>query len=143
MRTCSFLWIIYLLSCLIPDAYKTGEPVMREDINRMTAGYLTSPVEPAFNAWQERPWKKQIPFDAFCEEIRPCRAGSVLYHEAVSKAPLRHCERSEAIRNTVIHRIASGCAPAMTVKNVEPFNKTQPEQGNPWKNETPKELMPP
>jgi hypothetical protein len=89
-----------------------------EDINRMTAGYLTSPVEPAFDAWQEHPWGKQIPFDAFCEEIRPCRAGSVLYTA---------CPKGEVYRKM----------------SVEPFNKTQPEQGNPWKNETPKELMPP
>jgi hypothetical protein len=118
MRTCSSLLIIYLFSCLIPDAYETGGPVTREDINRMTAGYLINPVEPVFNAWQERPREKQIPFDAFCEEIRPCRAGSVLY---------RTCPKRKVYRKM----------------SVEPFNKIQPEQGNPWKNETPKELLPP
>ncbi|MDR1339457.1 MAG: transglutaminase-like domain-containing protein [Prevotellaceae bacterium] len=57
------------------DTYKIGEPVIREDINCMTAEYLINNIELAFKVWRERPWGKQIPFDAFCEEILPYRVG--------------------------------------------------------------------
>ncbi|MDR0574015.1 MAG: transglutaminase-like domain-containing protein [Tannerella sp.] len=55
------------------DAYKLGEPVVREDIKCITAEYLISNIELSFKVWRERPWGKHIPFDAFCEEILPYR----------------------------------------------------------------------
>ncbi|MDR1223854.1 MAG: hypothetical protein LBL07_13410, partial [Tannerella sp.] len=57
------------------DTYKTGEPVRQEDVNCITSEYLINNIELAFKVWQERPWGKQIPFDAFCEEILPYRVG--------------------------------------------------------------------
>ncbi|MDR1090522.1 MAG: transglutaminase-like domain-containing protein [Prevotella sp.] len=57
------------------NTYRIGEPVRQEDINCMTAGYLINNIELAFKVWQERPWGKHIPFDAFCEEILPYRIG--------------------------------------------------------------------
>ncbi|MDR1340222.1 MAG: transglutaminase-like domain-containing protein [Prevotellaceae bacterium] len=57
------------------DTYKIGEPVVQEDINCITSEYLINNIELAFKMWQERPWGKHIPFDAFCEEILPYRIG--------------------------------------------------------------------
>ncbi|MDR1122171.1 MAG: hypothetical protein LBM08_14855 [Dysgonamonadaceae bacterium] len=57
------------------DTYKMGEPIVQEDINCITAEYLINNIELAFKVWRERPWGKQIPFDAFCEEILPYRVG--------------------------------------------------------------------
>ncbi|MDR1341507.1 MAG: hypothetical protein LBK58_15870 [Prevotellaceae bacterium] len=57
------------------DTYKISEPVVQEDITCMTAEYLINNIELAFKVWQERPWGKHIPFDAFCEEILPYRVG--------------------------------------------------------------------
>jgi hypothetical protein len=57
------------------DTYKMGEPIVQEDINYITAEYLINNIELAFKVWRERPWGKQIPFDAFCEEILPYRVG--------------------------------------------------------------------
>jgi hypothetical protein len=57
------------------DTYKIGEPVVQEDIHCITAEYLINNIELAFKVWQERPWGKHIPFDAFCEEILPYRVG--------------------------------------------------------------------
>jgi hypothetical protein len=55
------------------DVYGIGEPVKREDVKYITAEYLISNIELSFREWQERPWGKHIPFDAFCEEILPYR----------------------------------------------------------------------
>jgi hypothetical protein len=55
------------------DTYKIGEPVKQEDIKCITAEYLINNIELSFKAWQERPWGKHIPFDAFCEDILPYR----------------------------------------------------------------------
>ncbi|MDR1339147.1 MAG: transglutaminase-like domain-containing protein [Prevotellaceae bacterium] len=57
------------------DTYKISEPVVQEDITCITAEYLINNIELAFKVWQERPWGKHIPFDAFCEEILPYRVG--------------------------------------------------------------------
>ncbi|MDR1121804.1 MAG: discoidin domain-containing protein [Dysgonamonadaceae bacterium] len=60
---------------LVLDTYKIGELVVQEDIKCITAEYLINNIELAFKVWQERPWGKHIPFDAFCEEILPYRVG--------------------------------------------------------------------
>jgi hypothetical protein len=58
---------------LVLDAYKLDEPVMREDVKYITAEYLINNIELSFKVWQERPWGKHIPFEAFCEDILPYR----------------------------------------------------------------------
>jgi hypothetical protein len=58
---------------LILDAYNLDEPVKREDVKYITAEYLINNIELSFKVWQEHPWGKHIPFDAFCEDILPYR----------------------------------------------------------------------
>jgi hypothetical protein len=55
------------------DAYKLGEPLIREDVKYITAEYLINNIELAFKVWREQPWGKHISFDTFCEEILPYR----------------------------------------------------------------------
>jgi hypothetical protein len=58
---------------LVLDTYALGELVIREDVKYITAEYLINNIELSFKVWQERPWGKYIPFDAFCEDILPYR----------------------------------------------------------------------
>ncbi|MDR1097420.1 MAG: discoidin domain-containing protein [Tannerella sp.] len=58
---------------LIVDTYHLGEPVRRDDVKYITAGYLIDNIDLAFRVWEEQPWGKHIPFDLFCEEILPYR----------------------------------------------------------------------
>ncbi len=55
------------------DAYKMGNPVRRDDVNHITAEYLVSSIDLAFQVWNDKPWGKHISFDTFCEEILPYR----------------------------------------------------------------------
>jgi hypothetical protein len=55
------------------DTYKLDEQVIREDVKYITAEYLINNIELSFKVWQERPWGKHIPFEAFCEDILPYR----------------------------------------------------------------------
>lgn len=61
---------------LVTGTYSLGEPVVKEDVKHITSDYLIDNIELAFKVWQERPWGKHIPFDAFCEDILPYRIGS-------------------------------------------------------------------
>jgi hypothetical protein len=61
--------------------YRLGKKLIREDIKYITADYLINNIELAFKVWQETPWGKYIPFNAFCEEILPYR---------VSREPLEN-----------------------------------------------------
>jgi hypothetical protein len=58
------------------DTYRMGEPLIREDIRHITAKYMINNIDLAFKVWKETPWGKDIPFDAFCEEILPYRVGT-------------------------------------------------------------------
>jgi hypothetical protein len=73
VATASLRWTSSSDKRRVLNVYKLGEPVVREDINCMTAEYLINNIELAFKVWQTRPWGKHIPFDAFCEEILPYR----------------------------------------------------------------------
>lgn len=50
------------------------KPDIRKDIEYITADFLISNIDDAFQAWHERPWGKHIPFDVFCEYILPYKA---------------------------------------------------------------------
>lgn len=52
------------------------KPEIRKDIEYITADFLISNIDNAFQAWQERPWGKYIPFDVFCEYILPYKASN-------------------------------------------------------------------
>ena len=43
------------------------------DFQTMTAEFLIENTDLAFEAWQSKPWAKQLSFDAFCEHILPYR----------------------------------------------------------------------
>lgn len=58
------------------DTYKLDNPVRKDDINHITADYLISNIDLAFQAWNDKPWGKYISFDTFCEEILPYRIGT-------------------------------------------------------------------
>jgi hypothetical protein len=58
------------------NVYKLGALVRREDVKYITADYLISNIELAFQAWQDKPWGKYIPFETFCEEILPYRVST-------------------------------------------------------------------
>lgn len=58
------------------NTYKIGRPIRRDDIHHITADYLISNIEHAFQVWQDKPWGKYISFDTFCEEILPYRVGN-------------------------------------------------------------------
>ena len=61
---------------LVLDTYRLGKQVRHEDVKHITAEYLINNIELAFKVWQETPWGKHIPFDAFCEEILPYRVST-------------------------------------------------------------------
>jgi hypothetical protein len=55
------------------DAYRLEKPIVKKDVEHITAEYLISNIELAFKVWREQRWGKDIPFDVFCEEILPYR----------------------------------------------------------------------
>lgn len=58
------------------DIYKLGEPAQKADLHHITADYLISNIDLAFQVWNDKPWGKYISFDTFCEEILPYRIGA-------------------------------------------------------------------
>lgn len=52
------------------------KPEIQKDIECITADFLISNIDDAFQAWHERPWGKYIPFDVFCEYILPYKANN-------------------------------------------------------------------
>jgi len=56
-----------------------GKKIIKEDVKYITGEYLINNIELAFKMWEGRPWKKDISFDIFCEEILPYR----YYNEAL------------------------------------------------------------
>jgi hypothetical protein len=43
------------------------------DVNGIKSGYLIRNIDRSFEVWTSMPWGKDIPFEAFCEEILPYR----------------------------------------------------------------------
>lgn len=58
------------------DAYELVNPVRRDDLEHITAEYLITNIDLAFQVWNDKPWGKYISFDTFCEEILPYRIGT-------------------------------------------------------------------
>ncbi|MDR2039233.1 MAG: hypothetical protein LBQ60_15025 [Bacteroidales bacterium] len=58
------------------ETYGLNRPVVREDIQYITAEYLINNIDLAFKVWRETPWGRHVPFDVFCEEILPYRIGT-------------------------------------------------------------------
>ena len=58
------------------ETYKIGNPIRKDDINHITADYLISNIDLAFQVWYDKPWGKYISFETFCEEILPYRIGT-------------------------------------------------------------------
>jgi hypothetical protein len=61
---------------MVMDTYKLGKSVKQDDVKYITAEYLINNIDLAFKVWQETPWGKYVPFDAFCEEILPYRVST-------------------------------------------------------------------
>ena len=61
---------------MVLDTYDLEKPVIQEDIEHITADYLINNIDLAFKVWEETPWGKYIPFDAFCEDILPYRVST-------------------------------------------------------------------
>lgn len=57
----------------VRDTYKLGELEVKEDLKHISAEYLISNIELAFQVWNDKPWGKHISFDTFCEDILPYR----------------------------------------------------------------------
>jgi hypothetical protein len=58
---------------MVLDSYGLDKPVIKQDVEYITADYLINNIELAFKVWREQPWGKHITFDIFCEEILPYR----------------------------------------------------------------------
>ncbi|MDR0603089.1 MAG: hypothetical protein LBG80_02150 [Bacteroidales bacterium] len=58
---------------MVMDTYGLGELIVREDVKYITGDYLINNIDLAIKVWEEQPWGKHIPFDAFCEDILPYR----------------------------------------------------------------------
>ncbi len=58
------------------ETYNIGEMIREDDIHHITADYLISNIELAFQVWRDKPWGKHISFETFCEEILPYRIGT-------------------------------------------------------------------
>ena len=46
------------------------------DVDTITAAYLIENIDLAFQAWREKPWAKNLSFEAFCEHILPYRGSN-------------------------------------------------------------------
>ncbi len=47
-----------------------------EDLKTVSADYLIENIDLAFQAWQEKPWARDISFETFCEHILPYRGSN-------------------------------------------------------------------
>jgi hypothetical protein len=91
------------------DMYELSEPVMQEDVNCITAEYLINNIELAFKVWQERPWGKHIPFDAFCEEILPYRVGFEPLENWRGKALASFADLDSVLNNPTTTSVEACC----------------------------------
>jgi hypothetical protein len=46
------------------------------DLEVMTADFLIENIDLAFQAWQEKPWSRELTFEAFCEYVLPYRGSN-------------------------------------------------------------------
>ncbi len=58
------------------ETFNIGELIRKDDIHHITADYLISNIELAFQVLRDKPWGKHISFETFCEEILPYRIGT-------------------------------------------------------------------
>jgi len=47
-----------------------------EDVQSITADFLINQIDYAFQAWHEKPWARNLSFDAFCEYVLPYRGSN-------------------------------------------------------------------
>lgn len=76
MATVNLRWSSSSDKLKVLDTYKLGNKVLEEDVKHITAEYLISNIDLAFQVWNDKPWGKYISFDTFCEEILPYRIGT-------------------------------------------------------------------
>jgi len=76
VATVMFRWTSSSDQQMVLDEYQLGEKIGKYDLVHITGDYLIRNIELAFQVWEEMPWGKDIPFDVFCEEILPYRAGN-------------------------------------------------------------------
>lgn len=90
---------------LVAETYRLGEPVKREDVKYITADYLISNIDLAFQSWQDKPWGKDIPFDVFCEEILPYRVETEPLENWREKALASFADFNKTFQDTVISSV--------------------------------------
>lgn len=76
VATVNLRWSSSSDKSMVLNTYKLGNPIRKEDIHHITADYLISNIDLAFQVWNDKPWGKYISFDTFCEEILPYRIGT-------------------------------------------------------------------
>lgn len=55
------------------ELVQTHHPVLRPDLNYITADFLIQNIDDAFRVWREVPWRKEIDFELFCRYVLPYR----------------------------------------------------------------------
>ncbi|MDR1227160.1 MAG: discoidin domain-containing protein [Prevotellaceae bacterium] len=92
------------------DAYKLGALVKREDVKYITADYLISNIELAFQAWQDKPWGKYISFEIFCEEILPYRVSTEFLESWREKVLASFADINKTLREDSTMTAVRACA---------------------------------
>jgi hypothetical protein len=103
---------------LVTDTYGLGQLIVREDINYITGDYLINNIDLAFKVWEEQPWGKHIPFDAFCEDILPYR---------VSTEPLENWRAKALASFSGINRLFSEQPDISAIEACKKVNKLLPK----------------
>lgn len=111
------------------EKQQSDERIELSDAETLTADFLIAHIDQAFEAWTQAAWKKEVPFDLFCQYILPYRffdeelkTGSrdslyAIYHPLVAK--VKDMRKAFAIlQNRVWREIGSGSSSIPYALNV-------------------------
>jgi len=110
VATVNLRWSSSMDKSRVLETYKIGDPVHKEDINHITANYLISNIDLAFQVWEEKPWGKDISFETFCDEILPYRIGTEPLENWRGKILTSFADINKAIKEDSTLTAVEACA---------------------------------
>lgn len=80
--------------------FARGNLVPVTDVENVSASFLISHIDKAFEIWRSQPWGKKISFDTFCHHILPYRVGNEKLRPWLSEIHQRFNPLLDSIRAT-------------------------------------------
>ncbi|MFH1746323.1 MAG: transglutaminase domain-containing protein [Planctomycetota bacterium] len=79
-----------------------------QDIDLITAELLIENIDLAFQAWREKPWARELTFEAFCEHVLPYRGSNEPLNSTRPACLERYADLNAKLKNPADPREAAG-----------------------------------